>query len=117
MMALRSQRSPEDAIVKAAATCSLLLGLGFGLPGLGFGLPGFFGTLHFAPTGQIWTFTGLPAYGGGPFARSGLPTSAPLLAGHVLVCLAEAATRAMLLVNAPLRQPSAMRCRPSSSPS
>jgi hypothetical protein len=110
MMALRSQRSPEDAIVKAAATCSLLLGLGFGLPG-------FFGTLHFAPTGQIWTFTGLPAYGGGPFARSGLPTSAPLLAGHVLVCLAEVATRAMLLVNAPLRQPSAMRCRPSSSPS
>ena len=55
-------------MVTAAALCSLALGLGFGLPAL-------FGTLHFAQTGEVWTFMGFPAYGGGPFEQIGLPTS------------------------------------------
>lgn len=32
---------------------------------------------------------GFPAYGGGPFERIGLPTSVPLLAGFLLVCVLE----------------------------
>ena len=78
----------------AAAICSLVLGLGFGLPGV-------FGTLYFARTGEVWTFMGFPSYGGGPFERLSLPTSVPLLIGFVLVCLAEVAVGVMLLLDTP----------------
>lgn len=78
----------------AAAICSLVLGLGFGLPGV-------FGTLHFARTGEVWTFMGFPAYGGGPFEWIGLPSSVPLLIGFMLVCLAEVAVGVMLLLHVP----------------
>jgi hypothetical protein len=81
-------------MVKVAALCSLVLGLGFGLPAV-------FGTLHFAQTGEVWMFMGLPAYGGGPFERLGLPTSVPLLIGFVVVCLAEVIVGGMLLLNVP----------------
>jgi hypothetical protein len=33
---------------------------------------------------------GLPAYGRGPFERVGIPTTVPLLAGFLLVCILEA---------------------------
>jgi hypothetical protein len=82
-------------MVTAAALCSLALGLGFGLPAV-------FGTLHFAQTGDVWTFMGFPTYGGGPFERLGLPTSVPLLIGFVLVCLAEVIVGVMLLRDVPL---------------
>ena len=78
----------------AAGLCSLVLGLGFGLPGM-------VGAVHLARTGQVWTFLGFPTYGGGPFERIGLATSVPLLAGFVLVCLAEAVVGVLLLVGAP----------------
>lgn len=81
-------------MVTAAALCSLFLGLAFGLPAV-------FGTLHFAQTGEVWTFMGFPSYGGGPFERLGLPTSVPLLIGFVLVCLAEVAVGVMLLLGVP----------------
>jgi hypothetical protein len=81
-------------MVTAAAICSLVLGLGFGLPGV-------FGTLHFARTGEVWMFLGFPTYGGGPFERIGLTTSVPLLAAFLLVCLAEVAVGVMLLRDAP----------------
>ncbi len=81
-------------MVTAAALCSLFLGLAFGLPAV-------FGTLHFAQTGEVWTFMGFPSYGGGPFERLGLPTSVPLLVGFVLVCLAEVAVGVMLLLDVP----------------
>lgn len=81
-------------MVTAAAICSLLLGLAFGLPAV-------FGTLHFAQTGEVWTFMGFPSYGGGPFERLGLPTSVPLLIGFVLVCVAEVAVGVMLLLGVP----------------
>jgi hypothetical protein len=81
-------------MVIAAAICSLVLGLGFGLPGI-------VGTLHFARTGEVWTFMGFPNYGGGPFERIGVPTSVPLLIGFVLVCMAEVAVGVMLLLGVP----------------
>jgi hypothetical protein len=64
-------------MVTAAALCSLVLGLGFGLPAI-------VGARHFAETGEVWTFLGFPTYGGGPFERLGLPTSVPLLIGFAL---------------------------------
>ena len=81
-------------MVMAAALCSILLGLGFGLPAI-------VGALHFARTDKVWTFLGFPTYGGGPFERIGLPTSVPLLIGFVLVCLAEVAVGVMLLLDVP----------------
>lgn len=81
-------------MVTAAAICSLVLGLGFGIPGI-------LGTLHFARTGEVWTFMGFPTYGGGPFEAIGLPTSVPLLIGFVLVCLVEVVVGVMLLLDMP----------------
>lgn len=79
---------------EAAAVCSLLLGLGFGLPGL-------LGARHLAATGEVWQFLGFPTYGGGPFERWGLPSSVPLLAGFVLVCAAEVLLGVMILADVP----------------
>jgi hypothetical protein len=79
-------------MLAAAALCSIVLGMGFGLPGV-------FGAVHFARTGQIWTFMGFPTYGGGPFERIGLATSVPLLLGFVLVCLAEVVVGVILVLN------------------
>ena len=81
-------------MVIAAAICSLVLGLGFGLSAI-------VGARHFAETGVIWTFLGFPTYGGGPFERFGLPTSVPLLIGFALVCTAEVAVGVMLLLDVP----------------
>ena len=78
----------------AAATCSFVLGLGFGLPGV-------FGALHLARTGEVWTFVGFPTYGGGPFERWGIPTSVALVVGFVLVCAAEVVLGVLILADAP----------------
>jgi hypothetical protein len=80
-------------VVTAAALCALVLGVGFGVPGI-------LGTLHFARSGEVWTFLGVPTYGGGPFERLGLPTL-PLLIGFVLVCVAEVVVGLMLLLDVP----------------
>lgn len=77
----------------AAATCSLLLGLGFGVPAV-------LGARHFARTGEVWTFMGFPTYGGGPFERIGLSTSVPLLLGFAAVCAAEVVVGVLLLMDA-----------------
>ena len=76
-------------MTRAAAVCSLLLGLGFGLPGA-------YGAVHFARHAEVWTFLGFPTYGGGPFERWGLPTSVELLLGFVLVCAAEVVVGVLL---------------------
>ena len=81
-------------MMTAAAICSIVLGLGFGIPAL-------VGAIHLARTGDVWMLLGFPTYGGGPFERIGLPTSVPLLIGFALVCLAEVAAGVMLLVDAP----------------
>lgn len=77
-------------MVIGAAVCSLVLGLGFGLPAIS-------GTLYFARTGEVWTFLGFPTYGGGPFEQLGIETSVPLLIGFVVVCLVEVAVGMLLL--------------------
>ena len=59
------------------------------LTGLGFGVPGLLGMLYFARHRTVWTLMGFPTYGSGPFERSGIPTTIPLLAGFVVVCAAE----------------------------
>ncbi len=68
-------------MLKTAAVCSVFLGLGFGIPCL-------FGLLHFARTHEVWTFLGFP-------------TSVPLLAGYLLVCLLEVAVGVALWFGAP----------------
>ena len=82
------------AVVIAAAVCSIVLGLGFGIPAIA-------GTVHFARTGEVWMLLGFPTYGGGPFERIGLATSVPLLIGFAIVCLAEVAVGMMLLLDVP----------------
>ncbi|UFN45169.1 hypothetical protein [Nocardioides okcheonensis] len=64
--------------------------------GLGFGIPGIFGLRHFAQTGDVWTLAGFPTYGSGPFENIGLETNTPLLAGFVVVCVAEVGLAAAL---------------------
>jgi hypothetical protein len=81
-------------VVTAAAVCSIVLGLGFGIPGV-------IGALHVADTGEVWTFLGFPTYGGGPFERLGLHTSVPLLLAFVAVCLAEVLVGVLLLLDVP----------------
>lgn len=39
---------------------------------------------------------GFPAYGRGPFERAGIPTSVPLLAAFLLVCILEAVAGVLL---------------------
>ena len=78
----------------AAAAVSLVLGLGFGLPCV-------FAIGHFARTGKVWTFMGLPTYGHGPFEQIGIQTSVPLLVGFLTVCAAEVALAVMLWADAP----------------
>ena len=76
-------------MTKAAAVCSLVLGLGFGLPGA-------YGAWFYARQGEVWTFLGFPTYGGGPFKRWGLATSVGLLLGFVAVCIAEVVVAVLL---------------------
>ena len=78
----------------AAASISAFLGLGFGIPGIA-------GLNHFARTGEVWTFVGFPTYGQGPFERLGIPTSTPLLAGFVAVCLAELVLGGLIATETP----------------
>lgn len=78
----------------AAAACSFVLGVGFGLPGIA-------GAAHLARTGDVWRFLGFPTYGGGPFERWGVPTSVALIAGFVLVCAVEVVLGVMILADAP----------------
>jgi hypothetical protein len=72
-----------------AASLSLVLGLGFGIPCIA-------GMRHFERTGEVWTFLGFPTYGNGPFDRIGMHTSMPLLAGFLVVCAAEVVLGLML---------------------
>jgi hypothetical protein len=76
-------------MTRAAAVCSLLLGLGFGLPGV-------YGAWYLARYDRVWTFLGFPTYGDGPFERWGVPTSVLLLVGFAVVCAAEVVVGVLL---------------------
>ena len=76
-------------MTRAAAVCSFVLGLGFGLPGA-------YGAWYFARHDTVWTFLGFPTYGGGPFEGWGVPTSVRLLLAFVLVCAAEVVVGVLL---------------------
>ena len=76
-------------MTRAAAVCSLVLGLGFGLPGA-------YGAWYYARHGEVWTFLGFPTYGGGPFERRGLSTSVGLLLSFAVVCAAEVVVSVLL---------------------
>jgi hypothetical protein len=78
----------------AGGLVSLVLGLGFGIPGA-------IGLRHFAERGEVWTFMGFPAYGGGPFERFGIETGVLLLGAFVTVCLAEVVIGVLLLMDHP----------------
>jgi hypothetical protein len=82
-------------VIRAAAVCSMVLGLGFGLPGV-------YGTWYYARRGEVWTFLGFPTYGDGPFERWGLATSVPLLLGFLAVCAAAFLVGVMLWRDATL---------------
>ena len=81
-------------MTRAAAVCSLVLGLGFGLPGA-------YGTWYYARNDEVWTFLGFPTYGEGPFEAWGFPTSVALLLGFVGVCVAEVVVGGLLWRDAP----------------
>jgi hypothetical protein len=71
-----------SASVRIAAVLLVVNGLGFGvccLPGIRNLLSG----------RSIPTIFGFPAYGEGPFERIGIPTTVPLLAAFLLVCVLE----------------------------
>lgn len=76
-------------MIRAAAVCSIVLGLGFGLPGA-------YGTWYYARHGEVWKFLGFSTYGDGPFERWGLPTSVALLLGFMTVCAAEVVVGVLL---------------------
>ncbi|MDQ1586028.1 MAG: hypothetical protein QOJ90_3084 [Actinomycetota bacterium] len=80
--------------MKPAASVSLFLGLGFGLPCV-------FAIHHFAQTGKVMTFMGFPTYGNGPFERIGVHTSSALLVGFLVVCIAEVALGVVLWADTP----------------
>ena len=73
-----------------------------GISGLGFGLPAVFGLRYFAQHDEVWTFLGFPAYGGGPFEDRGIPTSVPLLASFIAVCVAELVVGVLLWSGRPV---------------
>ena len=79
-------------MTKVAALLSWVLGLGFGLPCV-------YAIRYFAQHGRIWTFLGYPTYGEGLFEKAGIPTSVPLLASFLLVCVAEVLVGWMLWWN------------------
>ncbi len=72
------------------------------ITGLGFGLPAVYGLRYFAQHHEVWTFMGFPTYGGGPFERWGISTSVPLLAGFIVVCIAELIVGTMLWSGQPI---------------
>ena len=72
----------RKALLRTAAVCAAISGLGFGLPAA-------YAPWYFAEHGRVWIFAGFPTYGEGPFEAVGIPTSVPLLGAFALVCAAE----------------------------
>jgi hypothetical protein len=69
-------------MIKIAALCSWLQGLGFGLPCL-------YGIWYLVNKKSIAYFMGFPTYGYGPFEKIGVHSTTPLLTGFFLICALE----------------------------
>jgi hypothetical protein len=75
--------------IRIAAILHWIIAVGFGV----FCFPAIRNLL----TGRDIPFVmGFPAYGRGPFERFGIPTSVPLLAAFLLVCILEAVAGVLL---------------------
>lgn len=70
-------------LLRAAAILHWFIAIGFGV----FCFPAIRNLMSGRP---IPIVMGFPAYGRGPFERVGIPTTVPLLAGFLLVCILEA---------------------------
>src|SRR5688500_2065249 len=77
------------ALVRVAAVLHWFIAVGFGV----FCLPAIRNLLSGR---DIPIVMGFPAYGRGPFERLGLPTTVPLLAAFLLVCIMEAVAGVLL---------------------
>lgn len=76
-------------LIRVAAILHWIIAVGFGV----FCFPAIRNLL----TGRdIPIIMGFPAYGRGPFERFGIPTSVPLLAAFLLVCILEAVAGVLL---------------------
>lgn len=71
-----------DAALRIAAGLLLFTGIGFGLPAM-------YGMQSLAAGNGVPLLFGFPSYGGGPFERHGIPSTVPLLAGFLVVCVLE----------------------------
>ena len=77
------------ALIRVAAILHWIVAVGFGV----FCFP----AMRNLVTGRdIPMVMGLPAYGRGPFERAGIPTTVPLLAAFLLVCILEAVAGVLL---------------------
>jgi hypothetical protein len=76
-------------LVRVAAVLHWFVAVGFGL----FCVPAIRNLLSGR---DIPIVMGFPAYGRGPFERAGLPTTVPLLAAFLLVCVLEAVAGTLL---------------------
>ena len=80
---------PVPALVRIAAVMHWFIAIGFGV----FCIPAIRNLLSGR---DIPIVMGFPAYGRGPFERIGLPTTVPLLAAFLLVCILEAVAGVLL---------------------
>lgn len=76
-------------LVRVAALLHWFIAVGFGI----FCVPAIWNVWNGR---DIPIVMGFPAYGRGPFERIGLPTSVPLLAAFLLVCVLEAVAGVLL---------------------
>lgn len=69
-------------MIKVAALCLFISGLGFGIPGI-------YGVWSMLKGKGIAFVMGFPTYGNGPFEKIGVHTTIPLLLGFLFVCVLE----------------------------
>lgn len=64
--------------------------------GLGFGIPAIIGIRSIAAGQGVPFVMGYPSYGHGPFERIGIPSTVPLLATFLAVCILELVAAALV---------------------
>lgn len=64
--------------------------------GIGFGIPAVIGIRSLAAGNGVPLVLGYPSYGGGPFERIGIPSTVPLVALFLAVCILEILAAALI---------------------